>query len=152
MATMMTILFFVPFLIPLIFLTLMSNRKKISMFEMKIANFLLQKGWIFWILQAAFGFFWGKLLKGEIGVLLTLFIPNAVFFISYYPLFIQKNRTLINLGVEVYFCFVSTCFFWSESVGPHNWEAGGLAFVFIFPALFVMCLITTCILAYKKKL
>lgn len=144
------ILFFCPFLIPLVFLSLMSIRIEISIFEMKIANFLFGKGWIFWVLQAVFGFLFGNLLAGQIGMLLTLLIPSAVFFISYYPLFLKKNGTLQSLVVEGVLCFVSTCVFWSKSVGPHNWRESGLAFVFIFPAFFVTCLIATGILALKR--
>ena len=146
MANVLTFLFFIPFLIPLILLSLISTQNRNPNSLENMSNFLEGKSLYFWLFQILVGALFGSML----GVVATLILPNLIFLIAYSPLFLGRVRNQSRILREGLFAVISTVVFWSLSVGSHNWKASALAFIFIIPALFVAVGITTFILFSKS--
>lgn len=147
------IIFFIPFCIPLLILMLVSlylnkNQRLVVLAE-KIFTFspLL---WAFPILTIPLARTWYDTKTA--GTMLTLLVPNVIFFFAYLPEFVLIKHTVQRSLYNGLFAIISTLIFWQLTIKPSNWGEGALAFIFIIPALIGMIVFTSVVLKFRSKM
>ena len=144
----------VPFALPLMVLMAICASQSLSN-GLKSLMVPLKGLWLWiWIFQIGIGFLGKIFFTGNIGIVLTLSIPNFAYLIAFAPSFIlssykeEMKYYVLNCSMAI----ISTTVFWILTVSSENWRESGLAFLFIWPALFAMGTITVLVLLVKSNM
>ena len=143
----------VPFALPLMVLMAICASQNLSN-NLKSLVVPLKGLWCWiWVFQVGIGFLCKNFFIGNIGMQLTLFIPNFSYLIAFAPHFILSSyrKKMEQCVLNCIMAVISTSVFWTLTVSPENWGASALSFVVIWPALFVMGTITALVFLAKSK-